>query len=144
MKKNLQKILPHDPPMILIDELVDVDLENETVEAAVRISEDKILYDKTIKGMSPLAGIEFMAQTAGCYAYFKNGEKEPKIGYLLGSRAYNCSIEKFELGKEYKILAKQTFSDTELVSFECFIYNDGVECVNAVVNVYQPEDSGEI
>ena len=130
--------------MILIDELIDVNLKNDTVKAKVTISEDKILYDKTINGISPLAGIEFMAQTVGCYAYFKNGEKEPQIGYLLGTRAYSCSIEKFELGKEYKISAKQSFSDTELVSFECFIYNNDVECAAAVVNVYQPGSSGGI
>ena len=85
-----------------------------------------------------------MAQTIGCYAYFKNGEKEPKIGYLLGSRAYKCDLEKFERGKTYTISANQVFSDNELVSFECFIYNNDVECANAVVNVYQPADSGRI
>ena len=144
MKKNLEKILPHDRPMILIDELLDVDLEKNTAKASVTITEDKIFYNKAINGISPLAGIEFMAQTIGCYAYFKNGEKEPKIGYLLGSRAYKCDLEKFERGKTYTISANQVFSDNELVSFECFIYNNDVECANAVVNVYQPADSGRI
>lgn len=141
MEKNLEKILPHDHPMILIDELLDVDLDENTVKAAVTINENKIFYDKTIKGVSPLAGIEFMAQTIGCYAFFKNGEKEPKIGYLLGSRGYSCDLEKFESDKTYTITAKQAFSDNELVSFECFIYNDNVECAKATVNVYQPQDT---
>lgn len=144
MEQNLEKILPHDRPMILIDELLDVDLEKNTAKASVTITEDKIFYNKAINGISPLAGIEFMAQTIGCYAYFKNGEKEPKIGYLLGSREYKCDLEKFERGKTYTISANQVFSDNELVSFECFIYNNDVECANAVVNVYQPADSGRI
>lgn len=144
MEKNLEKILPHDRPMILIDELLAVDLEKNTVKASVTITEDKIFYNKSINGISPLAGIEFMAQTIGCYAYFKNGEKEPKIGYLLGSRAYKCNLEKFEPGKTYIISANQAFSDNELVSFECFIYNNDVECANAVVNVYQPANSRKI
>lgn len=144
MEKNLEKILPHDRPMILIDELLAVDLEKNTVKASVTITEDKIFYNKSINGISPLAGIEFMAQTIGCYAYFKNGEKEPKIGYLLSSRAYKCNLEKFEPGKTYIISANQAFSDNELVSFECFIYNNDVECANAVVNVYQPANSGKI
>ncbi len=138
MENNLEKILPHNHPMILIDRLIDVDLNNDTVCAEVTISEDKIFYDKSIEGMSPLVGIEFMAQTIGCYAYYRNGEKEPQIGYLLGSRQYNCSLEKFEKGKTYTITAKMVFSDNELVSFDCFIYNNDMECAKATVNVYQP------
>ena len=138
MENNLEKILPHNHPMILIDRLIDVDLNNDTVCAEVTISEDKIFYDKSIEGMSPLVGIEFMAQTIGCYAYYRNGEKEPKIGYLLGSRQYNCGLEKFEKGKTYTITAKMVFSDNELVSFDCFIYNNDMECARATVNVYQP------
>ena len=104
------------------------------------ITEEKIFYDKNLKGISPLAGIEFMAQTVGCYAYFRNGGGEPKIGFLLGSRVYKNNIEKFELGKTYIIKAELAFSDNELVSFDCFIYNDGMECARATVNVYQPND----
>ncbi len=137
---NLEKILPHNPPMILIDELLDVDLETNTVKASVTITEEKIFYDKNLKGISPLAGIEFMAQTVGCYAYFRNGGGEPKIGFLLGSRVYKNNIEKFELGKTYIIKTELAFSDNELVSFDCFIYNDGMECARATVNVYQPND----
>ena len=139
-EKNLEKILPHDYPMILIDELLEVDTDKNTVCASVTINEDKILYDKTLNGISPLAGIEFMAQTAGCFAYYKNNQTAPKIGYLLGSRQYVCHIEKFEKDKTYIIKANQVFSDNELVSFDCFIYNDDIECAKATVNVFQPKD----
>ena len=47
-EKNLEKILPHNHPMILIDELLDVNLENNTVTASVTVTEDKVLYDKSI------------------------------------------------------------------------------------------------
>ncbi len=143
-KYDLKKILPHNPPMILIDELLEKDMENNFVRASVTITEDKIFYDKNIRGISPLAGIEFMAQTVGCYAYFKNGEGIPRIGFLLGSRLYKNSLEKFELGKTYIIDAKLVFSDNELVSFDCFIYNDNEECARATVNVYQPPDISDM
>lgn len=139
-KKDLSEILPHNKPMILIDELLEVDLEKNFARTLVKITEDKVFFDKTIDGVSPLTGIEFMAQTIGCYAYFKSGSEIPKIGFLLGSRSYNCNIEKFGNGCEYEILAKEVFSDNELVSFECFIYNGGIECAKAVVNAYQPDD----
>ena len=82
-----------------------------------------------------------MAQSAGCYMWFKNNMQKPKIGYLLGSRAYRCNLEKFELGKTYIITAQQVFNDNELVSFNCFIYNGNEECARATINVYQPKSA---
>ena len=53
---------------------------------------------------------------------------------------YKTAIKKFEKGKTYIIKANQVFSDNELVSFDCFIYNDDIECAKATVNVFQPKD----
>lgn len=141
MEKDLSKILPHDKPMILIDELLEVSLESHYAKASVTINEDKIFFNKEINGISPLAGIEFMAQTIGCYAYFKAGENIPKIGFLLGTRLYENSLEKFENGKTYIITAKEIYDGNELVSFECLIYNGNEEAARAVVNAFQPQNA---
>ncbi len=141
IKYNLEEILPHDHPMILIDDVININLEEKYVECVVTISEDKIFFDKTINGVSPLVGIEYMAQTIGCFSYFYNNCKKPKLGFLLGSRAYKNNIEKFENGKTYKITAKEIFTDNELVSFECFIYNGDDVCANATINTYLPKDA---
>ncbi|MBP3924037.1 hypothetical protein J6E39_02200 [bacterium] len=134
-KYDLEKVLPHKHPMILIDDIVEVNLKNQYVISKVKITKDKIFFDKD--GISHLAGIEFMAQTIGCYAFFKNNQNPPKIGFLLGTRLYENKLEKFEEGKTYFIKAVEIYGDNELVSFECFIYNDGVECAKAIVNAYQ-------
>ena len=141
MKKDLSKILPHNKPMILIDDILEIDMQNQFVKTSVTIREDKIFFDEEINGISPLAGIEFMAQTIGCYAYYKADETIPKIGFLLGTRLYENSLEKFENGKTYIITAKELYNDDELVSFECLIYNDNQEVAKATVNVFQPKDA---
>lgn len=138
MNYDLEKVLPHNHPIILIDEILDYNLEDHTASTLVKIYEDKMFFDKTINGISPIVGIEFMAQTLGCYSYFKNNNKTPKIGFLLGTRLYNNHIECFENGKEYRVEAKEVFSDTELVSFECFIYNGDEICAEASINAYMP------
>lgn len=143
MEYNLKKILPHNHPMILIDKLEEVNLEEGFVSASVTITTDKIFYDNTIQGIDAYVGIEFMAQTIACFSYFKFGQKSPKIGFLLGTRAYKCDIERFEQGKTYLIRAKELYSDSELVSFECFIYNENKAVANAVVNAYQPDNAEE-
>ena len=138
--------LPHSTPMVLIDNVLDVDMENQIVKTSVKIHEDKIFFDKEINGISPLVGIEFMAQTIGCYAYFKAGKTIPKIGFLLGTRQYENSLEKFENGKTYIMTAREIYGDNELVSFECLIYNDGEDdnpenyVAKATINAFQPKD----
>ena len=54
---DLEKILPHDRPMILIDKILEVDMDKKFAKTSVTISEDKIFFDKEISGISPLAGI---------------------------------------------------------------------------------------
>ena len=136
-KKYLSTILPHNEPMILIDDIVDYSLDEKWLKTCVTISEKSLFYDKELKGIDSVIGIEYMAQTIGCYAYFKNNLKEPKIGYLLGTRLYNNAIKLFELGKTYYIVVKEVFV-AEIYSFECFIYNDkNEEISSATINVYQ-------
>ena len=90
-----------------------------------------------------MTGIEYMAQTIGCYAFFRAKSEEPKLGFLLGTRSYKNNIEKFENGKTYNIKASEVYGDNELVSFSCFIYNEDGECASAVINAYQPENAEE-
>ncbi len=139
--------LPHSAPMVLIDEVLNVDMENQIVKTSVKIHDNKIFFNKEINGISPLVGIEFMAQTIGCYAYYKAGKTIPKIGFLLGTRQYENKLEKFENGKTYILTAREIYGDNELVSFECLIYNEGEDensenyIAKATINAFQPKDA---
>lgn len=133
----LEKILPHKQPMILIDDVVDYSLEEKWLKSCVTIDKNSFFYNNEINGVDSVAGIEYMAQTIGCYAYYRNGSKVPKAGYLLGTRLYNNALKKFELGKTYYIFVKEVFV-AEIYSFDCLIYNDKDEEVSsATINVYQ-------
>lgn len=140
---NLENILPHSHPMILIDDIEEINLDEGFVSARVTISDDSLFFDKELNGISYVTGIEFMAQTIACYSYFKRGGGAPKVGFLLGTRSYKCSIDRFKNGETYIIKAKEIFGDNQLVSFECFIYNNNIECAKAMVNVYEPENASE-
>lgn len=141
---DLTKILPHKPPMILIDDILDYSLEQKTLTAIVKITEDKIFFDKLNNGISSIAGIEFMAQTIGCYAYFRNNCKPPKIGFLLGSRLFNNALDFFKNGETYKIKVNEIFTDNQIVAFDCIMYNmQEEEIASATINVYQTDNIQE-
>ena len=139
-KYNLEKVLPHKHPIIFIDDIIDYNLDEHSAKTIVNINKNKLFFDKTLNGISSITGIEFMTQTIGCYSYFKNGMKNPRIGFLLGTRFYKSYIDYFENNKIYEITAKEVFTNDELVSFECLIYNAGKICAEAVINAYMPKN----
>ena len=143
-KYDLTKILPHKPPMILLDDIIEVDLEKNTLTSIFKIYPQKIFFEAG-KGINSLVGIEFMAQTIGCFSFFKSGGKEPKPGLLLGTRLYNNLIDCFENGKSYTVKVHKIFGDDEIVVFDCFVYDDKkTEIASATLNAYQGKDIGEL
>ena len=62
---DLTKILPHKPPMILIDNILEINLDEHSLKAEFEVNPEKIFYEKG-KGINSLVGIEFMAQISDC------------------------------------------------------------------------------
>jgi predicted hotdog family 3-hydroxylacyl-ACP dehydratase len=144
-KKYLETILPHKMPMVLIDDIQDYSIEENWLESVVTITEDCMFYDENIQGVASIVGIEYMAQTIGCYAFIKRKQEEPKVGFLLGTRLYNNALEKFSLNKTYTIRVSEIFSDNSLFSFSCLIFDeDKEEVASAMINVYQGENMEEV
>mgnify|MGYP002521133283 FL=1 len=138
---DLSKVLPHNKPMILLDDIIKVDLENKYVTTYFHVDDKKMFYDKTLKGIPSICGIEFMAQTIGCYAFYAKKEETPRIGFLLGSRLYNNSIDLFKAGETYTVKAVEAYYDNEISAFDCFIYDKlEEEVASATINVYQSDD----
>ncbi len=143
-KDYLESILPHKKPMILIDDVLGYSIEEGWLRSIVKISSNSQFFDKKLGGISSVVGIEYMAQTIGCYAFLKSKREEPQVGFLLGTRLYNNKSALFKENETLEILVKEVFSGNGIVSFDCFIYNQGEEVASAAVNVYQNEEAGAL
>ena len=143
-KNYLASILPHKEPMILIDDVVDYSIKGKWLKSCVTIRKDSLFFDKELNGIDSVVGIEYMAQTIGCYSFLKKRQKKPQTGFLLGTRLYNNALKKFEAGKTYYITIKEEF-EGEIYSFACLIYNEeNEEVASATINVYQNNNIEEI
>ena len=141
---DLTRILPHKQPMIFLDDIFEVDIENNKLSSVFKVYPGKVFFE-TGKGINSLTGIEFMAQTIGAYAYFKNNCTEPKLGLLLGTRLYNNKIPYFKEGEEYKVTVHEIFTDNQIAVFDCLIYDkSGEEIASATVNTYQGSNIEEL
>ena len=133
---NIRDLLPHSGPMVLLDQVVAAD--DESLCAAVRVREDSLFYaDGAVGGW---VGLEYMAQAIGAFAGFQarlHGEPV-RIGYLLGTRHYECKQPSFALGSLLKIYVKRVFqSDEGLASFDCQIEDEKGRIASANVTVFQ-------
>ena len=141
---DITEVVPHSKTMCLLDTLISYD-ESSTV-AQVHITNGSCFA--TDKGVPSWIGIEYMAQTIAAYGGATNLDKgqDVNIGFLVGTRKYNCHQPYFALNEMLTIeVVKELEGDNGLNTFSCKIIvkdADGTEDIKATanINVYQPQD----
>jgi predicted hotdog family 3-hydroxylacyl-ACP dehydratase len=129
--------------MVLLDRVVFADEESLCAEVEIRSGG---LFC-TPQGVGGWVGIEYMAQAIGAYAgYEALGRGEPvKIGFLLGTRRYECSRPFFTPGTVLKVYVRRLLvNENGLGSFECHIDDRDGEVATATLTVFQPADIDEL
>lgn len=138
MTHPLDSLLPHKPPMILIDEVVEY--QTDTIHAIVTIREGVPFCQN---GQVPAyVALEYMAQTVGVWSGLRGRQFNisPQIGFLLGTRHLKLNRCHFTLEEELHIYGNLKFHDGEMASFECRVDIDHVTVASALLNVFQPKD----
>jgi predicted hotdog family 3-hydroxylacyl-ACP dehydratase len=136
---EIRSLVPHAGPMVLLDRVVSADADNLLAE--VRIRSDSLFCNAD--GVGVWVGIEYMAQAiaawAGCIARSRG---EPvKLGFLLGTRRYECSRQIFVIGSLLQVHVRRVFQDESgLGSFECYIDDEQGRVATATVTVFQPHN----
>lgn len=139
------ELLPHAPPMIVVDDLSNAG--DEWVESTTCVRPEHPLFDTYEDGLPGWALIELMAQTIALHAGFlgRQNAQEPRIGYLLGTRRFELQRTVCQAGERIRIHAKREFHDPEGVSaYQCTAFENDDIIATAKLNVYrQPQDNGE-
>jgi len=133
----VRDLLPHDPPMVLLDRIVSC--EEESLVAEVIITPESLFCGES--GVPGWVGIEYMAQSVAAHAgaLARAGGGEPAIGYLLGTRSYKSAVSVFPIGARLTIAIEPLFVEMGLGAFTCRI-DMGEIVAEATINVYQPDD----
>ncbi len=142
---SVEELLPHSPPMVLLDRVLHYDSMNLTAE--VDISVNSMFYDATLNGVPAWVGIEYMAQAISALAGLRAKEKNQgiKLGFLLGTRKLLLVYKVLVAGQRYRIHVKQMFWDESgMANFECEIFHDQELCVEAKVNVFETDEIEKI
>jgi len=138
-KGKIADIVPHDPPMVLLDHFVSAD-DNGLI-AEVFITDASPFYQDG-QGVPAYVGVEYIAQAISAFNGLTNylSNKAVKPGFLLGSRKVDLKCPYFPLGATLKIAVNVSFNDGEMAVFDGEIRVEDEVVVTARINAYQPED----
>jgi len=132
------ELLPHAGDMILLDAVESFD--DDAVVTCLKVRPG--LLSLPDGGLPAWVGIEIMAQSvaafAGCQA--RQAGLPVELGFLLGTRNYQCSVEHFPLGSELRIRAQRSLQDDNGMGvFECHLDGPGIHA-EARLNVFRPPE----
>lgn len=137
-----KEYLPHDEPMVLIDEVLHVD-ENTTRTKCI-IDDEHVLKPFIEKdGVPSFITLELLAQSVGIWSgYFskKSGQKKCPLGMVIGGRDIKNHNEFFKKGSVLEIEVVKIMHDDTIGSFEGSIKENGLIVCTGRVNVVKVTD----
>lgn len=138
----LAELIPHAGDMILIDQVLAFDEEQIQTCLTVRAGG---LFNEADGSLPAWVSVELMAQSvaafAGCQARSKG--EAVKLGFLLGSRKFDCNVAHFPAGSELNIHAVRSLQDDSGMGvFECTLTGPDINAF-ARLNVYCPPNTAD-
>ncbi|WP_439820516.1 hotdog family protein [Pseudomonas sp. HLG18] len=138
----LAELLPHAGDMILIDRILSFD--DEQIQTTLTVKPDGP-FNLPDGSLPAWVGVELMAQSvaafAGCHARQKGNTVE--LGFLLGTRKFECNVEAFPVGCELTVHGIRSLEDDNGMGvFECHITAPGIEA-SARLNVFRPPQADQ-
>lgn len=119
-----REYLPHEPPMVLIDEVIYVD-DNKAVTRCY-VNRNGVLspFLNENGDLPAFFALEIFAQSVGVWNGYmqKESKNKIKIGMLLGTRNFKIKSTFFKIGTEITTIVQQNMSDGTLANFEGKIF----------------------
>lgn len=137
MKKypSIEALLPHRPPMILLDEVRD-DAEGAITCSVKLHAGSPFVENGSVEGF---VAVEYMAQCVATYAGLKAYRRDDpiRVGYIIGARSVDIAVDSFAVGDTLIVKAGLVWGDDELGKFECTVDSNGQRVAAGVLTVFQ-------
>ncbi len=125
--------LPHRPPMLLIDEIVEVGELRAVCRATIH-PDCVFAIDGVVH---PSAMIEFIAQACAIFVGVR-GERDgdpPRFGLIMACREVTFAVDRFAIGDELTLEVTKVFGQHQLAAFTGRVLRAGVECATIQLSV---------
>jgi predicted hotdog family 3-hydroxylacyl-ACP dehydratase len=128
------ELVPHEPPMLLVDELLEWTPEAALVRATIRAGSPFVTQDR----MPATILLEHMAQAiavADGMASRTAGRPAGQIGVLLGTRELELCCDELAVGEVLELRVVREHSDGKLARYACTATRAGELLARATINV---------
>lgn len=128
------ELVPHEPPMLLVDELLEWSPDTALVRATIRAGSPFVTLDR----MPATILLEHMAQAiavANGMADREAGRVAAEIGVLLGTRELELFCDELAVGDELELRVVREFADDKLARYACETTRAGELLARATINV---------
>jgi predicted hotdog family 3-hydroxylacyl-ACP dehydratase len=128
------ELVPHEPPMLLVDELLEWSPETALVRATIRAGSPFVSQDR----MPATILLEHMAQAiavANGMADRAAGRVASELGLLLGTRELELHCDELAVGDVLELRVVREFSDGKLARYACTAAHAGELVARATINV---------
>lgn len=140
---DIHTLVPHSGAMSLLSRFVEADAETLSAEVDIGLG-SMFCVDGAVGAW---VGVEYMAQAVAAHAGWCARQRgEPvRVGFLLGSRKYSCTVASFPAGGTLRIHVHRALQgENGLGAFDCRIEDGrggsgGAVLATATITVFQPD-----
>jgi predicted hotdog family 3-hydroxylacyl-ACP dehydratase len=135
-------LVPHQPPMLALDRLVDWGPGRAECTAEVR-SDSPLVRDGTVGGV---VGIEYLAQAvAACLGYEAlQGGDGVRVGMIIACRQMDILQPELKVGTQLTLSVRRIRGNETLSHFEGEMHADGALACTAMLTLYHAEAPPEL
>ena len=135
---NVDELLPHRAPMILLDRVVQ--FSDDGIECVVKTIGTPFVSQDTV---DIIVATEWMAQAVGAFVGAgrqAKGEK-PRIGFIIGSRRVDFHVDRVAADTELRVHASPVWIDRGNGNFRCRVeeLSTGRVLAEGSLTVHEPE-----
>lgn len=154
---DIATYVPHEHGMCLLDRILHWDTTTLKADVVPLASDVFAEHVATEHGSSAekekyvipaLIGLEWMAQAIAAWSGIEAAitRQSPRVGFLLGTRRYNCSVPHFACQQRWEIHVQLDYRGVNgLGAFTAYIQDEqDREVASCVVNVFEPPESGKM
>ncbi|PCC70059.1 Predicted 3-hydroxylacyl-ACP dehydratase, HotDog domain [Nannocystis exedens] len=129
----LDEILPHRPPMLLLDALTAAEVESVTCRATVRAGAPFVEGGR----VSSLIAVEYFAQAvAALFAYkARSGGGGPFRGLLLGARDVELAVSHLRVGDVVDVHCREQWASGPVAQYQCVLSRGDERLATGAVTV---------
>jgi predicted hotdog family 3-hydroxylacyl-ACP dehydratase len=138
LTRPLATLVPHEPPMLWIDDIAAIDPAGEHIVCRVTLRGAHAFVENG--AAETIVAIEWMAQAVAAFVGLEDANKgtAPRPGYLVAIPEARLLRDSVAVGTTVSLTCTRRFGDELLASFTCVARQGDDLLAEAVINVYRP------